>query len=281
MTDNSDFSYGVSELLQLMKCLRDPEFGCPWDREQTLESIAPYTIEEVYEVVDAIDREDIHHLKEELGDLLFQVVFYAQIASEKQEFNFDDVVNGLVEKFLRRHPHVFPDGSLQSFGKSSDPLSKEKIAASWEAIKRSEKQDSSKEERDKPLLLDDVPVNFPAILRAEKLQKKASKVGFDWSEASYVLDQVQSELNELRDAIEAGDYDAMEDEMGDVFFSCVNLSRKMNINADKALRRTNRKFEQRFGYIERKVKSTGGTLSETTLEKMEALWLEAKEEMQL
>ena len=271
--------YQVDDLLRLMSCLRDPEYGCPWDKEQTFSSIVPFTLEEVYEVVDAIEMEDHSHLKEELGDLLFQVVFYAQIAKDEQLFEFSDIVDGLVSKFLRRHPHVFPNGTLESFdslSKGSSDLTHQQLSENWDSVKTLERKEKENIHDEKEGLLDSVPKALPALQRAYKLQAKAAKVGFDWECASFVFKQMMSEIKELEEAIEKQDLASMEDELGDVLFSCVNLSRHLGVQPETALRSTNRKFERRFKHIEQNLKKEGRSLKGATLEEMESLWGEAK-----
>lgn len=270
--------YQLNDLLTLMARLRDPSDGCPWDRKQTFASIVPHTLEEVYEVVDTIEREDWTHLREELGDLLFQVVFYARMAEEQGDFSFQDVVHDLTAKLLRRHPHVFPDGTLDS--RRNDALVDEgQIAATWEAIKQEEKAATgSATDADSAgaSVLSDVPIAMPAMQRAAKLQKKAARVGFDWDEVTPVWAMLHSELDELREAVASGDADHVEDELGDILFATVNLARHLNVNPDRALRRTNRKFTDRFQYVERSLAERGDTLVEASMDEMEALWQSAK-----
>lgn len=266
--------YQLNDLLTLMARLRDPSDGCPWDRKQTFASIVPHTLEEVYEVVDTIEREDWTHLREELGDLLFQVVFYAQMAEEQGDFSFQDVVHDLTEKLLRRHPHVFPDGTLDS-RRADQSVDEDQVSVTWEAIKQQEKAvNGSPAARSSALA--DVPVAMPAMQRATKLQKKAARVGFDWDEVTPVWTMLHSELDELREAVASGDADHVEDELGDILFATINLARHLKVNPDRALRRTNRKFTDRFQYIERALADRGDTLSEASLDEMEALWQAAK-----
>ncbi|GAB3488711.1 nucleoside triphosphate pyrophosphohydrolase [Marinomonas epiphytica] len=266
-------SQRIQPLLTLMAYLRDPEFGCPWDRKQTIQSLAAYTLEEAYEVVDAIAESDICHLKEELGDLLFQIVFYAQIAKESQAFCFDDVVDGIVTKMLRRHPHVFPDGSLESFGEPSS-LSEQDISLAWQQIKQQEKADK------KPLtsLLDEVPNSMPGLMQAVKLQKKAAKVGFDWSELGPVFAKIREELDELEEAFLQGDALNTEAEMGDLLFAVTNLSRHLNVSPDIAISKTNAKFRRRFGRVEELVLSSGQCFEDMSLEELDHYWEQAKTE---
>lgn len=275
----SSSQYSIDDLLYLMARLRDPETGCPWDRKQTNQTILPYTLEEAYEVADAIEQEDQQHLKEELGDLLFQVIFYAQMGKEENHFTFEDIVHTLVTKLVRRHPHVFPDGTLQSNNKDN-PISEAEIKGRWEAIKQQEREEKAAlhpEKADEPVsILHDIPTALPALNRAEKLQKRAATVGFDWPEAIQVLDKIEEEIAELREEIQLGNQDAIKDEMGDLLFACVNLARHLKVPSDAALRSTNLKFERRFQYIESKLQLQGKSFDDVTLDEMEALWVEAK-----
>ena len=228
---------GMPGLLAIMARLRDPDNGCPWDREQTLETIVPFTIEEAYEVADAIHRGDLGDLRDELGDLLFQVVFYAQIASERGAFGFAEVVAAISDKMLRRHPHVFGDAEIGSA---------EEQRRAWERHKAEERA-----QRSAYGLLDGVAGSLPALIRAEKLQRRAAKVGFDWDAAEPVLDKIAEELGELRSEIRAGAAAArLEDELGDLLFSCVNLARHLGLHPEQAIAGANRKFEHRFAEIE-------------------------------
>ncbi|EAR60390.1 nucleoside triphosphate pyrophosphohydrolase [Neptuniibacter caesariensis] len=266
--------YTIEDLLYLMGRLRDPELGCPWDVKQDFASIVPHTLEEAYEVADAIAREDWEHLNDELGDLLFQVIFYAQMGSEKERFDFSTIVSNLVEKLVRRHPHVFPDGSLQS-DRSETPISEEEIKRNWEAIKLQER--NAKETRGISRVLDDVPRALPGLSRAVKLQKRAAQVGFDWNEAEAVLDKMEEELAELREAIAAGDKEAIADEMGDMIFAQVNLARHLGVNPEDAVRGTNQKFERRFNHVEDRVLASGRPWNQFTLQELDSFWDEAKE----
>ncbi len=267
--------YGVEDLLTLMSRLRDPKDGCPWDQEQSYRTIAPSTIEEAYEVVDAIERENYDHLREELGDLLFQVIFYSQLAQEEQRFDFSDIVSELVTKLVRRHPHVFPDNTLESRAGDVDEHGKDEsdsaIKARWEALKKEER--AAKGQRG---VLDDVPLNLPALTRAAKLQKRASQVGFDWPEISGVLDKIEEEVQELRHAIKESDSAAIKDEMGDLLFALVNCCRHLKVEPESSLRGTNSKFERRFHFIESNLRDRGLTPDEASLEQMDALWDQAK-----
>lgn len=235
--------YSLDDLIYLMSRLRDPDTGCPWDLKQTYQSITAYTLEEVYEVVDAIDRNDLEHLSEELGDLLFQVVFYCQLAAEEGQFTFDQVVSKITSKLIRRHPHVFPDGTLQSL--RSEAIDEQTVKDNWQAVKQQERQDKGEHG-----LLDDVPLALPALARAVKLQKRAASVGFDWPNAAPVIDKVKEELQELQEEIIDGDQQRAEEELGDLLFSCVNLARHLSIDPEKALSLANKKFKQRFEGLE-------------------------------
>ena len=236
---------------------------CPWDSQQSFETIAPYTIEEAYEVSDAIERADMKGLREELGDLLFQVLFHAEIASENNEgFNLDDVSDALVRKMVDRHPHVFTE--LEKDGAKIE-------TPSWEALKAAERKAKGYDS-----LLDDVPNALPALMRAEKLQKRAARVGFDWPDIEGVFAKISEETNEVSDAIESGEQDAIEDEIGDLIFAVTNLARKTGIDPEKALRRTNVKFSKRFKFIEAEAKAQGRAVSHMDLDEMEALWQAAK-----
>ena len=274
--------YSVDDLLYLMSRLRDPESGCPWDIKQTFDTIVPHTLEEAYEVADAIAKQDFPHLKEELGDLLFQVIFYSQMGKEQQHFQFEDIVHTLVSKLIRRHPHVFPTGELHSED-NHIKLSDEEIKGRWEAIKQQERQEKAEQDRlagkaeTKPGLLDDVPAALPALQRAEKLQKRAATVGFDWPETEQVLDKIEEEIAELREALAKGNQAYIQDEMGDLFFAMTNLSRHINVKSEIALRGTNDKFTRRFSHIEKTLGQQGKTLEDASLEEMEALWQAAKQ----
>jgi len=275
----ADESYDLNDLLTLMARLRDPADGCPWDRKQTFASIVPHTLEEVYEVVDTIERQDWTHLREELGDLLFQIVFYARMAEEQGDFSFNDVVHDLTAKLVRRHPHVFPDGTLAS-RQGDTPLSDAQIAASWERIKQAEKAEKARtagaSAAGTDSVLDDVPLALPAVQRAAKLQKKAARVGFDWASPEPVWDMLRSELDELQSACEQGDTDHMEEELGDILFATVNLARHLKLNPDRALRRTNDKFTRRFRFIEQALREQSRAPEDASLDDLDALWQAAK-----
>lgn len=277
----SDKNYSVEDLLYLMSRLRDPETGCPWDIKQTFSSIVPHTIEEAYEVAEAIEKQDYPHLKEELGDLLFQVIFYSQMGKEQQHFEFTDIVHTLVTKLVRRHPHVFPTGELRSEN-NHITLSDDEIKGRWEQIKaqeRAEKEVANPEKHTPEFvsILSDIPNVLPALQRAEKLQKRASTVGFDWPEASQVLDKIEEEIAELREAMAENNQANIQDELGDLMFAMTNLARHVNVKSEMAVRSTNDKFVNRFQYIERVLQDKGVALEEASLDEMEALWQQAKQ----
>jgi MazG family protein len=258
----------MARLLAVMAWLRDRQHGCPWDVEQTFRTIAPYTIEEAYEVADAIDRDDLGALKEELGDLLLQVVYHAQMAHESGAFGFADVASAIADKMVDRHPHVFGDARVATA---------EAQTVSWEARKAIER--AAKRAGAEPAgALDGVARALPALLRAEKIQKRAARVGFDWKQTGPVIDKIDEELGELRAELEAGDVDQarLTDELGDVLFAVANLARHCKIDPEAALRATNDKFERRFRHIERRLAEAGRKPADATLEEMEALWQEAK-----
>ena len=250
----------------LMAKLRAPE-GCPWDREQDFADIARYTIEEAYEVADAISQNDMAQLREELGDLLFQTVFHSRIAEEAGAFSLDDVTNDLVRKMVRRHPHVWGDGHERTA---------EEQVQEWEEVKAKERAEKGKTSAEKTSLLDDVARALPALMRAEKLQKRAARVGFDWPDLDGVMDKIIEEAQEVKEAAASGDADAIEDEMGDLLFAVTNLARKLGVDPEVALRRTNDKFTRRFKSVEAGANANGKTLPDMSLEEMDALWNAAK-----
>ena len=268
-------SQDISRLIEIMAALRNPESGCPWDIEQDFATIAPYTIEEAYEVADAIARGDLDDLRDELGDLLLQVVYHARMAEEAGEFSFGDVVEAITKKMIHRHPHVFGDETARSAGMAK---------GMWEKIKAEEKAEKRKariargldpEEHGKGFL-DGVPVALPALTRALKLQEKAAQVGFDWSEARPILDKIEEEIGEFREAQDTADPRAVKDELGDLLFALVNLGRHLKIDAESALSGTNEKFRRRFHHVEQALEDFGRTLKDATLEEMEELWQQAK-----
>ncbi len=270
-------SNALQKLQHLMACLRDPELGCSWDKKQNYKSLAAYTLEEAYEVIDAIEREDFLHLEEELGDLLFQIIFYAQIAQEEGRFDFDDIVTGVTNKMLRRHPHVFPESDITRFGEPTQ-LTEEEIAEQWQKIKAEEKAQKTLHADHAVSILDDIPVSMPALMQAVKIQKKVSKVGFDWSDIAPVFAKIREELDELEEAIEEQDRAHIEEEMGDVFFAMSNLARHLEVPPDVALNKTNVKFRRRFGRIENLVTAQGKKLTDCALEELDSYWEQAKRE---
>jgi len=258
----------VETLLEVMSKLRDPERGCPWDRQQSFDSIAPYTIEEAYEVAEAISGKDMESLVDELGDLLFQVVFHAQMAKEEGRFDFSDVVAAIVDKMIRRHPHVFADETVADVKAQS---------LSWEAHKAEERRSLASDAA--PSRMDHVPKGLPAIKRAQKLQTRAARVGFDWPSARAVVPKLREELAELTQAMETdASRSDLQEEMGDLLFSCINLARHLNVDAEMALRDTTTKFEQRFRWMEAELKAQGRTAEATDAEELEALWSKAKKQ---
>jgi nucleoside triphosphate diphosphatase len=256
----------LADLVAVMAALRTPVTGCPWDLDQTFATIAPYTIEEAYEVADAIARQDMPHLKEELGDLLLQAVYHAQLASEQQAFTLDDVIDGITHKMIRRHPHVFGDEAARTASLAKD---------FWERIKAEEKAQRGIAEGPKGVLAD-VPVGMPALTRAVKLQSKAARVGFDWPSIGPVLAKIREEVAELEEVVGGTDRARMEDEYGDLMFVMANLARHLEIDPEMALRGTNAKFTRRFEFIEAALAAKGKTPAQSDLAEMDALWNEAK-----
>ncbi|MDE5444923.1 nucleoside triphosphate pyrophosphohydrolase [Bradyrhizobium sp. CSA207] len=265
-------SRDISRLIEIMAALRTPATGCPWDLEQNFATIAPYTIEEAYEVVDAIDRGDLDDLREELGDLLLQVVFHAQMAEEQNAFAFGDVVEAITRKMIRRHPHVFAD--------KDGNLASSHVKEVWDRIKTEEKVERAarrpQEEISHKSLLSGVKAGQPALTRAMELQRKASSVGFDWNDPRAVLQKIREEADEIEAALDRNDKQELAEETGDLMFALVNLARHIDADPEAALRMTNVKFERRFAYIERALEAQGRTLEQTTLAEMDALWNAAK-----
>ena len=259
---------GMPRLLEIMRRLRDPETGCPWDIEQDFATIAPYTIEEAYEVADAIEREAWDELKGELGDLLFQSVFHAQMASERGLFDFNQVADTMSDKMVARHPHVFGD---ESRDKSADQQTRD-----WETIKAAERASKAQQGT-----LDGVDVGLPALLRALKLQKRAARVGFDWPDTSHVIDKIVEEAKELHEARDTLSQSEVEEEFGDLLFVMVNLGRHLGLDPESALRATNAKFTRRFEKVEAKLADKGKTPQESNLEEMDSLWDDVKREEKL
>jgi MazG family protein len=256
----------INRLLEIMARLRDPQEGCPWDREQTYASIVPHTIEEAYEVADSIAREDYEELRDELGDLLLQVIFYSQIATEEGRFDFHDVVRAINEKLVRRHPHVFADASYASEAERSE---------AWERQKAQERDQKKTDQLNGRLA--GVAMALPALTRAVKLQKRAARAGFDWEDVGPVFEKIQEELHELQVEIDEGAARArLEDEMGDILFAVSNLARHLELEPEAALRSTNRKFEHRFAHMEQALESKGRAMEDCSLEELELLWQQAK-----
>lgn len=271
-------SKDISRLLEIMARLRDPETGCPWDLEQDFASIVPYTIEEAYEVADAVERNDMVDLRDELGDLLLQPVYHAQLAAEAGDFDFEDVVLSVTKKLIRRHPHVFGDENARQ-AKSAK--------ASWERIKAEERAEKAAERQSKGItspeeaqILNDVPTALPALTRAEKLQTKAAKVGFDWPNQAPVIDKIEEEWREMKVELEKANNETtpeVAEEFGDFLFSVVNLARHLGIDPEHALRQTNAKFVRRFGYVETEIRDQKSKVEDATLDEMEAIWQQAKD----
>ena len=265
MTETKD---PISKLITIMQRLRNPDGGCAWDLEQNFTTIAPYTIEEAYEVAEAIESGDMTHLKDELGDLLFQVIFHAQMAQEKGHFDFSDVAESICDKMIRRHPHVFGEEKVASVAAQS---------ASWEAFKAEERAAKASADDGTPSALDGVTVGLPALARALKLQKRAARVGFDWPEAVQVFDKIDEELSEIKEEIENGsDPRRVEDEIGDLLFVVVNLARHLHVDPESALRHANGKFERRFRAMEQALAAGDRPLEQHSLEAMEAAWQAVK-----
>ncbi len=257
----------IEKLIAIMAQLRDPENGCPWDAQQNFSTIAPYTIEEAYEVADAIERNDKPALKDELGDLLFQVVFHAQMAREESSFDFDDVVEAICQKMVRRHPHVFGDADVRS---------EQEQTKAWEVQKAAERVASGKDTGPSSAL-DGIALPLPALMRAEKLQKRAARVGFDWPEMEPVFAKIAEEISEIHEVIASGGKpDDLTDEVGDLLFACVNLARHLSIDPEVALRHGNDKFERRFRQIEANLRDAGKSPENCSLEELENQWLAAK-----
>lgn len=251
-----------------MASLRKPDTGCPWDIKQTFQTIVPHTLEEAYEVADSIERGEMAELRDELGDLLFQVVFYAQLAKEQGLFEFDDILQAINDKLIRRHPHVFADAEYKD---------EQSLHQAWEQAKAGERD--GRAEREQAGILDGVARALPALKRAQKLQKRAATVGFDWPEVAPVLDKIEEEIRELREAIASQDTSAQFEETGDLLFSCVNLARHLDVDAEEALRQGNAKFEQRFGCVEQNVNDSGKGFGQHSLDELEALWQASKYEI--
>ena len=257
-------THKIEELLHIMARLRDPDKGCPWDQKQDWHSIAPYTLEEAYEVADAIEQGDFDELKSELGDLLFQVVFYARLGEEEGRFDFNDIVDAICEKMIRRHPHVFGDAQHED---------EAELKAAWEAEKSRERE----QKHDSSSVLQGVALALPALVRADKLQKRAARVGFDWPDAAGAMDKLLEELQEVQQAVDAADAEAIKDELGDLLFAAVNIARLLGVDAEQALRRGNRNFETRFHRMENLLQVQGQEdLAALNLEQLEEAWECAK-----
>ena len=261
--DLADTPHPIFDLVQIMARLRAPVGGCAWDLEQSFATIAPYTVEEAYEVADAIERGDLGDLRDELGDLLFQVIFHAQMAKEQGAFDFADVAKAICDKMIRRHPHVFGDASARNAAEQTE---------AWEVIKAGERAAKGKAQS----LLDDIPAGLPAMTRAVKLTRRAARVGFDWPTAAEVVDKVREELAELEVEIEAGDQDKAREELGDLLFVIANLARKLDIEPEDALRSANAKFIRRFNHIEKSLLEQGRSPETSDLAEMDGLWNAAK-----
>ncbi|MCE8020001.1 nucleoside triphosphate pyrophosphohydrolase [Halomonas sp. MCCC 1A11036] len=272
----SEARHGIDDLLMLMAVLRDPEQGCPWDLKQDWDSIVPHTLEEAYEVADAIERRAFDELPGELGDLLFQVVYYSQFAREEKRFDFHDVVHTLTAKMVRRHPHVFPDGTLASrrpAGVSAEQVETRQVNSRWESLKAEERAGRTEASVS---VLDDVPRTLPALSRAAKLSKRAARVGFDWPDATGVIDKIREELDEVEQALAEGDHRHAAEEVGDLLFAVTNLARTLKADPEQCLRETNAKFERRFRHVEAALAERGMTTRDVDLDTMEGYWQQAK-----
>lgn len=292
--NNDNSCYDLADLVYLMQRLRDPDTGCPWDIKQTFSSIIPHTLEEAHEVAEAIGNKDWPHVEEELGDLLFQVLFYSQLGNEQKLFDFSSVIDVLVTKLIRRHPHVFPQGILQAQRDPNSCPSEEEIKVQWQIIKAKEKlskqargckQDDASTAQEGRLelieYLQDIPASLPALTRADKIQKKVSLRGFDWTEISGVLDKVREELQEVEEEIELADPDRLTHEVGDLLFAAVNVARHLGINAEQALGQANRRFSERYSIAASNLAQQGralelGNSNNVGESEMEAAWQEAK-----
>ena len=261
--------YDIDDLIELMSRLRDPSDGCPWDLAQSYADIVPSTIEEAYEVADCIERGNYKDLREELGDLLFQTIFYSQLAKEQQLFDLTQVISDLVAKLVRRHPHVFPDGTLNS--RAADASAVSEVKQNWEALKEAERTNKGHSSA-----MDDIPLALPALTRSQKVQKRAANLGFDWNSPDEVLPKIDEELIELRQALQGGDKAEIEEELGDLLFSCVNLSRKLKLDSEQVLRKAQNKFETRFRKVEQLIENKGLSFSELETDQLEDYWRAVK-----
>ena len=263
MTENSSAGAKFQRLVEIMEKLRSPD-GCPWDREQTLDTLKPYLVEEAYEVLDAIDARDWRGLADELGDLLLQPVFQAQLAAEDGKFNIEDALDAICNKLVRRHPHVFGGG---------DAKTPEDVKRRWDEIKAEERKDGKKTDG----LLDSIPRNAPALVEARRISSKAAGAGFDWESAAQVIDKIREEIGELDEACASGSGEMREEEIGDLLFTIVNVARFLKVDPEQALRRTNAKFRRRFRHVEEGLSARGKRPADATLDEMETLWREAKQ----
>jgi nucleoside triphosphate diphosphatase len=275
MNKPGDKIQALMRMITLMEHLRHSQHGCAWDRKQSWKTLTRHTLEEVYEVIDAVEKGDPDKICDELGDLLFQVIFYARIAEEGGHFDIGDVAMAIVSKLLHRHPHIFPDGTLESFGESS-ALTPEQVESNWEQIKNAERR--AAENNKSASVMDDIPSALPAMDRAGKLQKRAASVGFDWTSLQDVFACLQSEIIELQDAVASQTQQARQEELGDVLFTCVNLARHLQIDPESALRNANQRFELRFRHMENTAAGIGATLENSTPETLEVWWRKAKED---
>lgn len=269
MTKQSDQSYPqVARLLSIMQQLRDPEGGCPWDLQQNFASIVPYTIEEAYEVADAIEQGDMKEVQDELGDLLFQVVFYAQLGKEQGDFDFEAIAKSISDKLVRRHPHVFGEQNSRDAGQ---------VKQQWEQIKQQERRDKGQD--NDTSILAHIPAGLAPLVKAEKLQKRCAKVGFDWPEVSQVVDKIHEEIDEVQQELAQAvlNRPAVQEEVGDLLFAVVNLARHLNVNPEQALRQANNKFEQRFRGVEQILRQQALPVEQASLEQMEAAWQQVKQ----
>lgn len=263
--------HDIADLRELMRRLRDPDTGCPWDLAQDWKSLVRHTIEETYELADAVERDAVTEVRDELGDHLFQAVFYAQVAADRALFDFDDVTDAIVRKLLRRHPHVFPDGTLASARAPGPVPDTSVVKERWEGIKQEDRHARAQQSA-----MDDVPLALPALARAEKLQRRAAREGFDWTSWEGVVDKLSEETAELLDAIHSADTSACEDELGDILFTCVNLARHLGVDAEGALRRASVKFERRYRHMEAIAAERDATIAGYAPQALDALWREAK-----
>jgi len=285
-----DKTYTLSDLIYLMQRLRDPESGCPWDIKQTFNSIVPHTIEEAHEVAEAIEAKDWPHVEEELGDLLFQVIFYGQLGDEQDLFDVSSVIDVLVTKLIRRHPHVFPNGDLLAKREPNSCPSEAEIKAQWQIIKQQEKALKTQHNTQAEVVnavemveyLNDIPKSLPALIRADKIQKTVSMRGFDWTEIQGVLDKVREELQEVEEEIEGANIQRLQHEVGDLLFASVNVARHLGVNPEQALEQANRRFSERYSLVAESLAIKGrslelGNSNDVSSEEMEQAWVEAKE----